>query len=1052
MSEALRKAKLKLKGSDAIKPEEKVVAKKRGRPSNRKHSAEYLKKAFETAKTCTSIIPEEEARVNKLVDELIANKAQDKYWEVRVNYHISNLETMKKTYPELEEEAHRREAMIAVINRKNLWADEKEKCRLDTMYWFDNYAWTADPRKSGIWALPFMLYDFQRDAINWLEDLIFLKKTSGLIEKSRDLGLSWLITSLFYKHWQHPRDGVFSALMGSITSDECDKVGDPSSMFEKLRIQARLQPMGLLPTGWDCTIPYMKAINPENGSTITGETSNADFGRSGRYKCLQGNTLIHTPDGLEKIKDFIDRRGSEIIAPDGSVKKVKGYLIRPPEQLYKVKLRGGITVEGTADHPLMKVRSNGELIETTIGELKKKDKLRLVPIQTKGIKTMSLEKARILGYLVSEGYVAKTDGTFQFTNADDEILKDYEDSWYSEYDHPLRFTNGTATSSITGKVSNWKVFTVSNQQIRKDLAQLGLGYDKSPTKEIPSSVLIGTPEIKKAFLQSLFEGDGGIYWDTSGNPRVSYTSQSEQLLIQLQQMLLQFGIVSTRNKSKTRKELKLNLISYNAYLFGKVIGFRGTRKNSLLPTEIQDNWKIKPLDVEILSIEQGNIEDSYDIECEDHLFISNGIISHNCILFDEFSAFEYDTAAMTASSQSSPCKIYNSTARGMGNEFYRLAHSGTVEKKTFHWKQHPYKDENWYEYQKLEMNPIQVAQELDINYDASQPNKVYYDYKEPIHIVTKSEIMRALPDFRDKFGRFRIPFGHKIVMGEDVGQTQEHAHVMLWAVVLKEGTKTVDGIDLSGHVIWYRELVQPPHSPPRIWANSIKEAEGMYEPKMIDVRYISHEADTEIQVYWDEYNLSFEKWHPDYVSGISRVREYLDVTREHEIHPFREHTRKMLYPNAKPFMGRPTMFFAVDDEQGELKYEPSTGRFYLTPATDNGGFQRTRFEFPAYHYPTSELGKEVKKMRPKKKDDDAMDVIRCIASEYFAPINPKTQEEKWEEYLPSTMKKDNINKTPVEELGMLFLQREQLRKEYENSLKNQGISYRDSLWNKASKY
>lgn len=708
MSEALRKAKLKLLGTDAFKSDDTTTApKKRGRPAKKLYSSDYLKKAFETAKNCTSVIPAEEERINKLVDEITANKHNDKYWEVRVNYHLSNLEIMKKTYPIFEEEAVRRESHILSVNRKGLWEEEKEKCKADTFYWFDNYAWTADPRKTGIWALPFMLYPFQREAVSWLEDLIFLKKTSGLIEKSRDLGLSWLITALFYKHWQHPRDGVFSALMGSITSDECDKMGDPSSMFEKLRIQARLQPLGLLPKGWNQTIPYMKAINPENGSTITGETSNADFGRSGRYKV---------------------------------------------------------------------------------------------------------------------------------------------------------------------------------------------------------------------------------------------------------------------------------------------------------------------------------------------------------ILFDEFSAFEFDTAAMTASSQSSPCKIYNSTARGMDNEFYRLAHSGTVEKKTFHWTVHPYKDIHWYEYQKLEMNPVQVAQELDINYDASQPNKVYYNYKEPIHIVTKSEVMRALPDFKDKFGKFRIPFGHKIVMGEDVGQTQEHAHVMLWAVVLKEGTKTVDGIDLSGHVLWYRELVQPPHSPPRIWAESIKKAEGMYEPKMIDVRYISHEADTEIEVYWDEYNLAFEKWKPDYHAGISRVRDYLDVVKLHEPHPFREHTRKLLYPDGEPFMGRPHMFFVVDDEQGELKLEKSTGRYYLTPATDSGGFRRTRFEFPAYHYPTSELGKEVKKMRPKKKDDDAMDVIRCIASEYFAPINPKTEEEKWEEYLPVTMRRDNINKTPVHELGMLFLQREELKKQYEESRRNAERSYREKLWDIAKKY
>lgn len=1050
MSEALRKAKLKLKGTDAIKPDEKIAIKKRGRPSNRKHSAEYLKKAFETAKTCTSIIPEEEARVNKLVDELIANKANDKYWEVRVNYHISNLEIMKKTYPILEEEAHRREAMIGLINRKNLWAEEKEKCKSDTLYWFDNYAWTADPRKSGIWALPFMLYNFQRDTVKWLEDLIFLKKTSGLIEKSRDLGLSWLITSLFYKHWQHPRDGVFSALMGSITSDECDKVGDPSSMFEKLRIQARLQPMGILPNGWDCTIPYMKAINPENGSTITGETSNSDFGRSGRYKCVTPLTTIFTDTGLSTFQELIDKKQTKIIAPDGSVKNIKHYITRPSELIWRVETELGYSVEGTADHPLLVLR-DGIWQDIEIQNIKIGDELQLnKPNVFSSTNLISEDLARIFGYLISEGSVYRS-GIIDFTNQEEFVMEDYLSSWERELGFRPRVKEVSRKSQFSDYVSYYKTSSICDIKLRTKWAELGLDWSKSGEKTIPYSVRNSSKEVQIAFLQSLYEGDGTVY--SKDGLCVSYTSKSFELIKQLQIILLNFGLESSISKEK-KKFYRLRMNNYFSWRFIKEIGFRSDRKNKkyiILDTPPKRRKKDRET-VKVRYCEPTELESvTYDIECEDHYFIANGISTHNCILFDEFSAFEYDTAAMTASSQSSPCKIYNSTARGMGNEFYRLAHSGTVEKKTIHWKEHPYKDQNWYEYQKLEMNPIQIAQELDINYDASQPNKVYYDYKEPIHIVTKSEIMRALPDFSDKFGRFRIPFGHKIVMGEDVGQTQEHAHVMLWAVVLKEGTKTVNGIDLSGHVIWYRELVQPPNSPPRIWANSIKEAEGMYEPKMIDVRYISHEADTEIQVYWDEYNLSFEKWHPDYVSGITRVREYLDVTNEHEIHPFREHTRQVMYPHAKPLMGRPTMFFAVDDEQGELKYEHSTGRFYLTPATDSGGFQRTRFEFPAYHYPTSELGKEVKKMRPKKKDDDAMDVIRCIASEYFAPINPKTQEEKWEEYLPSTMKKDNINKTPLNELGMLFLQREQLKREYEDKLKNTGISYRESLWNKAQK-
>lgn len=691
---ALAKAKLDIISAEKDKPVKTIAEAKAS-----KHTQEFLWKAIDTASKCTNVLPEEERRVLDLIRRIEDSKEDDKNWQTRINYHMQNLQIMKDTYPIFEEEAKRRKSMILDINRRGRWAAEKDKCKESTKYWFDNYAWTADPRKTGVWALPFLMYDYQVEAVDWLEDLIFLQQSSGLIEKSRDLGFSWLITSLFYKHWQHPKDGAFNALMGSITSDECDKIGDPSSMFEKLRIQARLQPLGLLPRGWNCQIDYMKAINPENQSTITGETSNADFGRSGRYRV---------------------------------------------------------------------------------------------------------------------------------------------------------------------------------------------------------------------------------------------------------------------------------------------------------------------------------------------------------ILFDEFSAFENDTAAMTASSQSSPCKIYNSTARGMGNEFHRLAHSGDIAKKTYHWKQHPHKTIDWYEYQKLEMNPVQIAQELDIDYNASQPNKVY-KFSEVYHVATHSEIMRALPSFRNSEGKFHIPLGHKIMMGYDVGQSDNHVNALLWFVTLREGTKTVDNIDLSGSIILYRELIAPSHTTPRGIARLIKEAEGAYEPRMVVDRVISHEQTTVRDALDWDYGINFRKWTPDYNMGIARVRDYLETVNFHQIHPFRDASAKQ-FKDAPDIMGRPNLFVAVADGQGELQYEPSLRKFGSAIAIDEHGMFRTRAEFPAYHYPSSELGKELRQMRPKKVLDDAMDVVRCVASECFAPLNEKPESERFEEYLPDRLKDVNIRKIPTQDLGMAFLQKVEERKKFDKEQEQVGLSYKDRLW------
>lgn len=90
------------------------------------------------------------------------------------------------------------------------------------------------------------------------------------------------------------------------------------------------------------------------------------------------------------------------------------------------------------------------------------------------------------------------------------------------------------------------------------------------------------------------------------------------------------------------------------------------------------------------------------------------------IYFKDESAF-YDKADAIefALSQTSNCKIDLSSANGAGNVFYRKRHSGKVSVFTFRWQDDPRKDQAWYDEQKQRLDPIIVAQEIDIDYNAS---------------------------------------------------------------------------------------------------------------------------------------------------------------------------------------------------------------------------------------------------------------------------------------------------------------------------------------------
>lgn len=90
------------------------------------------------------------------------------------------------------------------------------------------------------------------------------------------------------------------------------------------------------------------------------------------------------------------------------------------------------------------------------------------------------------------------------------------------------------------------------------------------------------------------------------------------------------------------------------------------------------------------------------------------------IYFKDESAFYERPANIDAAlSQTSNCKIDISTPNGSGNPFYAKRHGGKIKVFTFHWRDDPRKDNAWYEKQKHDLDPVILAQEVDIDYSAS---------------------------------------------------------------------------------------------------------------------------------------------------------------------------------------------------------------------------------------------------------------------------------------------------------------------------------------------
>lgn len=112
-----------------------------------------------------------------------------------------------------------------------------------------------------------------------------------------------------------------------------------------------------------------------------------------------------------------------------------------------------------------------------------------------------------------------------------------------------------------------------------------------------------------------------------------------------------------------------------------------------------------------------NIENDSNIAGEGGDDIGRGD-RRSVYLIDEAAFLEHPMMADSALSQTTNSQFDLSTPNGM-NHFGQKRHSGRVEVFTFHWKQDERKDQAWYNHEKATLDPVVLAQEVDIDYHAS---------------------------------------------------------------------------------------------------------------------------------------------------------------------------------------------------------------------------------------------------------------------------------------------------------------------------------------------
>lgn len=141
---------------------------------------------------------------------------------------------------------------------------------------------THDPRnpERGLPAsIPFVLFPMQRDWVLWAMER-WRAQESGLTEKSRDVGMSWLAMALSCTLCLFHRGLTIG--WGSRKEELLDRSGDPGSIFYKGRMFMEHLPIEFR-GGWDLGkhSAHMRMQFPETQCAITAEAGD-NIGRGGR--------------------------------------------------------------------------------------------------------------------------------------------------------------------------------------------------------------------------------------------------------------------------------------------------------------------------------------------------------------------------------------------------------------------------------------------------------------------------------------------------------------------------------------------------------------------------------------------------------------------------------------------------------------------------------------------------------------------------------------------------------------------------------------------------
>ncbi|WP_104112371.1 intein-containing DNA gyrase subunit A [Micromonospora chalcea] len=325
---------------------------------------------------------------------------------------------------------------------------------------------------------------------------------------------------------------------------------------------------------------------------------NGNFGSPGndpaaamRY-CVTADVRVRTVDGTVRIGDIVpDAAPSSETDVDLKVRDRNGDLVRASKFFHsgehptlRLRTREGYELTGTHNHPvlcLVNVAGVPTLLWKLLAEIAPGDRVvlqRTVPDEIGYPMLEHVEAAVLAGAFVSEGWVSENRAGFN--NVDREFFVRV----LTAYDLAVGGPRYVAERVIASGSTLHELDVQDLIALRASVLGEMVGA-RSAGKFVPEFVWRGPAAVKRAFLQALFEGDGSSSLLPRHTIQVSYSTRSERLAREVQQLLLEFGVVS-RQCRYDNGEIKVVVTNRrDARIFAAHVGFLG-RKQAKLESEL----------------------------------------------------------------------------------------------------------------------------------------------------------------------------------------------------------------------------------------------------------------------------------------------------------------------------------------------------------------------------------------------------------------------------------------------------------------------------------